>query len=560
MPDKPIVSIFIDGQEVRVPQGTNIIEAAKQVGIEIPHYCYHSHLSVPGNCRMCLTEMGTEMKDRATGQVVLDENGKPKVGWMPRLQIGCATTAAAGQHFRTTTPAVVEGRNNVLEFLLINHPLDCPICDQAGECKLQEYATDYGQGHSRFDEPKNVKPKRTQLGPRVMLDDERCILCSRCVRFSKEIAKDDVLGFVDRGSHSTLACYPGKELANNYSLNTVDICPVGALTSTDFRFKMRVWFLKESPSICTESSVGVNTIVSSREGTIHRITPRRNDEVNDTWMSDSGREIYKTVEAENRIKEHSHGAQTREHLYRTLNEAKGLAVVASAHMSLEEQWLLAKAIGHIKPVRVDVPAHLGTGDGLLISKDRTPNMRGAFLTGLIKNEYPKEKLEGLRADIAAKKIDTLIVWREDVLALGITKEELSGLKIIYLGSHKNATSELAAVVKPLPTVFERSGSFINQQWRVQKFAQAIPMSEGMSSDIAILDRLLQHLGQSPLPAPTPEAVWKMMAGSLPQMTGMSYAQLPATGKVLDASTWENIKWPEEKGLHYEPAKTPAATA
>ena len=153
-----------------------------------------------------------------------------------------------------------------MEFLLINHPLDCPICDQAGECKLQEQSTGYGRGYSRFIEQKNVKPKRTLLGPRVMLDDERCILCSRCIRFCKEIAKDDVLGFTDRGSYSTLTCYPGRRLENNYSLNTVDICPVGALTSTDFRFKMRVWFLKQTNSIDTESSAGANTVVWSREG------------------------------------------------------------------------------------------------------------------------------------------------------------------------------------------------------------------------------------------------------------------------------------------------------
>ena len=155
-------------------------------------------------------------------------------------------------------------REGVMEFLLINHPLDCPICDQAGECKLQEQSTGYGRGYSRFIEQKNVKPKRTQLGPRVTLDDERCILCSRCIRFCKEIAKDDVLGFIDRGSYSTLTCYPGKQLENNYSLNTVDICPVGALTSTDFRFKMRVWFLKQTNSIDTESSASARTPWSGR--------------------------------------------------------------------------------------------------------------------------------------------------------------------------------------------------------------------------------------------------------------------------------------------------------
>ena len=285
-----------------MPKGTNVIEAARQGGIDIPHYCYHPKLSIVDNCRMCLIEMGMPAVDPATKAPIMDPaTGKQKVNWMPRPQIGCGTNAIPGLHIRTNTPLVKDCREGVMEFLLVNHPLDCPICDQAGECKLQEQSAAYGRGYSRYIEQKNVKPKRTQLGPRVTLDDERCILCSRCIRFCKEVAKDDVLGFIDRGSHSTLTCYPGKELTNNYSLNTVDICPVGALTSTDFRFKMRVWFLRQTNSIDTESSVGANTVVWSREGVIHRITPRRNDAVNDTWMADSGRDLYKAVRSPDRL-------------------------------------------------------------------------------------------------------------------------------------------------------------------------------------------------------------------------------------------------------------------
>ncbi|HEY5552432.1 MAG TPA: 2Fe-2S iron-sulfur cluster-binding protein, partial [Opitutaceae bacterium] len=311
-PSKPdLVTVNIDGRDVQVPKGTNIIEAASKVGVEVPHYCYHPKLSIVGNCRMCLVEMGMPALDPATRTPLTDPaTGKPMVNWIPRPQIGCATYASPGMHIRTDTPLVKDCREGVMEFLLVNHPLDCPICDQAGECSLQEFATGYGRGYSRFVEQKNVKPKRTVLGPRVTLDDERCILCSRCIRFCKEVPKDDVLGFIDRGSYSTLTCYPGKKLENNYSLNTVDICPVGALTSTDFRFKMRVWFLKTTPSICTESSAGTNTDVWSREGTIYRITPRRNDAVNDTWMTDSGRELYKLVESADRLREAAIGGIT----------------------------------------------------------------------------------------------------------------------------------------------------------------------------------------------------------------------------------------------------------
>src|ERR1700691_1701769 len=302
-PLKPdLVTVNIDGREIAVPKGTNVIEAALLVGVDVPFYCYHPKLTVVGNCRMCLVEMGMPAVDPATKAPIMDPaTGRQKINWGRGPGIACAANVAPGLHVRTTSQVVKECREGVMEFLLINHPLDCPICDQAGECKLQEQSTGYGRGYSRFIEQKNVKPKRTQLGPRVTLDDERCILCSRCIRFSKEIAKDDVLGFIDRGSYSTLACYPGKKLENNYSLNTVDICPVGALTSTDFRFKMRVWFLKQTNSIDTESSAGANTVVWSREGAIYRITPRQNDGVNDTWMADSGRVLYKEIRSADRI-------------------------------------------------------------------------------------------------------------------------------------------------------------------------------------------------------------------------------------------------------------------
>src|SRR5213596_1249460 len=365
-PPKPadLVTVNIDGKDIAVPKGTNVIEAARLVGVDIPHYCYHPKLTVVGNCRMCLIEMGMPAVDPATKAPIMDPaTGKQKINWVPRPQIGCATNASPGLHIRTNTPQVKDCREGVMEFLLINHPLDCPICDQAGECKLQEQSTGYGRGYSRYIEQKNVKPKRTQLGPRVTLDDERCILCSRCIRFCKEIVKDDVLGFIDRGSYSTLTCYPGKVLSNNYSLNTVDICPVGALTSTDFRFKMRVWYLKQTNSIDVESSVGANTVVWSREGVIYRITPRRNDEVNDTWLSDSARDLYKPVRATDRL-----GAIRVNGIDSSLdiavNTAAGLlkagrgpteapftsavAVVGSGRSSVEEQFLTKKLAEMLK--------------------------------------------------------------------------------------------------------------------------------------------------------------------------------------------------------------------
>src|SRR5271154_5566484 len=417
MPTNPpiapdLVTVNIDGKEVAVPKGTNVIEAARLVGVDVPHYCYHSKLSVVGNCRMCLIEMGMPAVDPATKAPIMDPaTGKPKINWVPRPQIGCATNASQGLHIRTQTPQIKDCREGVMEFLLINHPLDCPICDQAGECKLQEQATGYGRGYSRFIEQKNVKPKRTLLGPRVVLDDERCVLCSRCIRFSKEIAKDDVLGFTDRGSYSTLTCFPGKKLENNYSLNTVDICPVGALTSTDFRFKMRVWFLKTTLGIDTESSVGANSLVWSREGVIYRITPRRNDEVNDTWMSDSGRMLYKAVRGPGRlveVKVDGIPAPIDAAIARSaeLFRAGGVAVVASGRSSVEEQFLtrkLAEAVAASESPAVFLVSRVGEGDRLLISADRNPNVRGALVPGLIRT-LPSAALTELGAGIDSGRI------------------------------------------------------------------------------------------------------------------------------------------------------------
>jgi NADH-quinone oxidoreductase subunit G len=550
------VTINVDGRELQVPAGMNLIDALEKFSIEIPHYCYHPKLTVAGNCRMCLVETGMPMRDRQTNQPVLEADGKPKVGWGPKPAVACTTNCTPGLHVRTNTPVVKDCREGVMEFLLVNHPLDCPICDQAGECGLQEFATDYGRGYSRFVEEKNVKPKRTTLGPRVTLDDERCILCSRCVRFSQEITKDNVLGFIDRGSYSTLTCYPGRELDNNYSLNTVDICPVGALTSTDFRFKMRVWFLKPTPSICTESSVGANTLVWSREGKMYRVTPRQNDAVNDTWMSDSGRELFKAVEAPNRIDFFAvdNGKCAAEKALARAAEllkAGGVGYVASAQSSLEEQFLLRQIVG-VEPGPVALVRRVGKGDGLLVSNDASPNLRGAFLTGLLR-ELPGTDLADLRAKVVSGAIKTLLVVNEDLAVLGFSEDLLRKTQIIYLGTHSNPTSDLAQVVLPGLTVFEKSGSFVNQQWRVQRFFQVVPGPAGTAPDAPLLAQLLCRVSGKGAPLAAPESLWQSLAAAIPQLSGWTWASLGEQGCVLDASAWAHVPFPEGKSLHYDPA-------
>lgn len=560
-----LITINIDGQDIEVPKGLNVIEAVKLAGKgkEVPHYCYHPKLSIAGNCRMCMVEMGMPMRDRATGEAILDEDGTQKIGWMPKPTIACATNASPGMHIKTDSAMVKESRNGVTEFLLINHPLDCPICDQAGECRLQEFSAEHGRGYSRFIEQKNVKPKRTKLGSRVMLDDERCILCSRCIRFCKEVVQDDVLGFVDRGTYSTLTCYPGKQLENNYSLNTVDICPVGALTSMDFRFKMRVWFLKRSNSICTESSVGANTEIWSREGKIYRITPRRNDAVNDTWMTDSGRERFKPSESEDRLTHytiegvHRSDSETAQAAAEYLKSGD-VALLGSAHSSVEEQFLY-RLIADRCDASVSLLSHIGPGDGILLSEDRTPNLRGALLNGLI-TEIPPTELSALAAQIDAGAVRTLIVVNEDVTTLGIAMEHLSKVNVIYIGTHANATSQIANLVFPSLMVFEKEGSFVNQSFRLQKFSAAVPGPSGIHPDITVLEQIVAALGDEKPIALTMEHIWQRIAETNPHFQGLSWAAIGDAGLVLDPMPFIELPFVETKNLKFDPVAFKQAQA
>ena len=314
------IRVRVDGRYVEVPrqmpdwqgnlQPTTMLQACHLAGVEVPHYCYHPKLPIAGNCRMCLVEFGMPAigPDR---KPILGEDGNPKVirqampydPSLPRGVIACATPISPGMEMYPSSPATKMMREAVLESLLINHPLDCPICDQAGECKLQEYSMDHGQAESHFAEAKVHKPKEVDLGPRIMLDDERCVLCTRCIRFTRDVVHDDALGIVNRGSYNSIANYPGTKFDNNYTLNTVDICPVGALTSKDFRFQMRVWFLKETKSVCNSCATGCNVVVGSREEKLYRLTPRDNDAVNGSWMCDYGRLNYKWIGRDDRLTE-----------------------------------------------------------------------------------------------------------------------------------------------------------------------------------------------------------------------------------------------------------------
>jgi len=497
------ITVSIDGQVVAVPKTTadpltgkqiptTMIQACALAKVDVPHYCYHPKLPVAGNCRMCLVEFGTPAMgpDR---KPVMNPDGTPKIAKSPRPAIACATPISPGMEIYTATPAVKQMREGVLEFLLINHPLDCPICDQAGECKLQEYSVDYGKSESRFVEPKVHKPKRVDLGPRIVLDDERCI------RFTKDVAGDDALGIVNRGSYNTITAFPGKQFDNNYTLNTVDICPVGALTSKDFRFKMRVWFLKETKSVCTSCATGCNTIVGSREDVMYRYEPRENDAVNSTWMCDYGRLNYKWINRPDRLAEvQKNKAKTAwptavKEISELLNKAQqgSVAIIASARQTNEELFLLKKLATKLGAVSDSIP-RTGESDKLLLSADRNPNSNGSRLTGISGGKMG-EQISMIVSDIVPSE-----------------------------------TTKLAHYLLPGCAHVEKRGTFTNGKGRVQKFMKALEPRGDARPEWEFLHELVFHVtGQDGYA--TIEGLFNLMAKEVPAFNGLTWAGLGDTG-------------------------------
>jgi NADH-quinone oxidoreductase subunit G len=548
------IRVKVDGIEVEVPRTTldpvtgkpvptTMIQACNAVKVDVPHYCYHPKLPIAGNCRMCLVEFGTPAMgpDR---KPVINPDGTTKIARSPRPAIACATPISPGMEIYTGTPAVKQMREGVLESLLINHPLDCPICDQAGECKLQEYSVDYGQSESRFVEAKVHKPKRVDLGPRIVLDAERCILCTRCIRFTKDVAGDDALGIVNRGSYNTISAYPGKPFDNNYTLNTVDICPVGALTSKDFRFKMRVWFLKETKSVCTSCATGCNIIMGSREEKIYRYEPRENDGVNSTWMCDYGRLNYKWINRENRLtrlqtpssklqgKAESWTAVLKE-ISELLNKAAqgSVAIIASARQTNEELFLLKKLAKKLGAITDSVP-RFGEDDKLLLNADRNPNTNGARLTGICFTEMG-DQIPKIAQGIESGTIKTLIVFGEDVTKCGIDAELLAKLEnLIVSDILPNETTKLAHYLLPGCAHAEKRGTFTNTKGRIQKFMKAIEPRGDARPEWEFLHELVLNVtgddGYKSL-----EGLFNLMAQEIPAFNGLTWAGLGDTGVTVE---------------------------
>src|SRR5687768_8156384 len=555
--EKPVetITVKVDGVALTVPKTipdpmtgkpipTTMIQACALAKIDVPHYCYHPKLPVAGNCRMCLVEFGTPAMgpDR---KPILNEDGTPKIAKSPRPAIACATPVSPGMEIYTTTPGVKQMREGVLESLLINHPLDCPICDQAGECKLQEYSVDYGQSQSRFVEAKVHKPKRVDLGPRIVLDAERCILCTRCIRFTRDIAGDDALGIVNRGSVSEISAYPGRKFDNNYTLNTVDICPVGALTSKDFRFQMRVWFLKETKSVCTSCATGCNIVIGSREEIVRRYEPRENDAVNSTWMCDYGRLNYKWINREDRLttvtRRTISGQQEPISWEVALSEITELlnrtpkgsaAIIGSARQTTEELYLLSKLKTKLGAMS-DSIARSGDADKLLLNGDRNPNTIGAKLTG-VSADPMGSNVRDIADGIRLGKIRTLIVFGEDVTKYGIGTDLLGKLETLIVSDIlPNETSARAHYVLPGCAHAEKRGTFVNTKGRIQRFMKAIEPKGDSRAEWEILHELVLHVtGRNGFVSI--EGLFNQMAGEVPALSGITWAALGDMGVTIGA--------------------------
>jgi len=450
---KKMLSWEINGQSIQVEEGLTIIQAFKKLEEKICHYCWHPGLSIAGVCRLCMVEI----------------EGNPK------LQIACNTPVQDGMKISNQSEKVKTAVRWGLEYHLINHPLDCPICDQAGECELQDQYMEFGSYDSSMAENKVKKRKVVDLGSKIVLDTERCILCSRCVRFTDEVSQTKELGIFNRGDRSEIGCFEDKPLENNYALNTVDICPVGALTSKQFRFKQRVWYLKTTPSICTGCSTGCNTYVDYNEEGVWRVRPRFNEKVNGHWMCDKGRYLIKDIDRKKRmgmalkaegkswsfLDSKSATAKIKPLLKNTFPR-----FVLTAQYSNEEYELLSKEFPKSDFYHWTNEGRFPEFDKILLREDRNPNTKG------LKKIFPK--IKALK-DLPVDQVELLFVLGpENLIFYPDLKEQTKVFSqakaLVWLGLVKN--SFLPAKDKffqiPMKSSFEKTGSYINHRGIDQK--------------------------------------------------------------------------------------------
>jgi len=503
---------------VEVPDGTNMIEAAKIAGIEIPHFCYHPRFSVVGQCRMCLVE----------------------VEGMPKIQAACTTPIKDGMVVKTASAKTKDAQKGTMEFLLINHPLDCPICDQAGECKLQDNSFGYGFQQSRYDERKKQYAgySRTKIGPHVIADMTRCILCTRCIRFTQEISKTGELTFLDRAGSTLVWTHEGKELDNDWSACAADVCPVGALTVEEFRFRQRVWYLKKTPSVCPGCDIGCNNTIESRSDTVYRYLPRLNPEVNDYWLCDHGRFLAESLNERTYTRPivREEGGEKSPPLdaimeriagdiRRTIDEKGAGAIFAlgSANLSNEENWLLRKLFGDTLGVpNLDVAAEadrvrrMPSKHGWIESSGvAAANLRGAKDVGVVPGAGGKSLAalyEGDWSPEIAYVADGAFSKDADnpdrVAALRRAK-----LLIVHARTENLLTRE-ADIVLPVASLAQKDGTFTNRFGRVQRFERAMLPKPPVKADWEILLQLAVKLGFG-RPEWNPLTIFPQLAADVP---------------------------------------------
>ncbi len=513
--------VTLNGKEIEVEEGTSLIEAGDRLGIHIPRFCYHPELTVDGNCRMCLVE----------------------IEGVDKLLPACATPVTHDMVVRSDTERVTKAVKGVLEFLLVHHPIDCPICDQSGECFLQDYYVAHGLYKSRFPLKRKIhKVKAKDIGGDIMLDAERCVLCTRCIRFLREVAGTDEINIFNRGAHSSIDIYPGKPLENPYSCNLADICPVGALTSKDFRFQCRVWYLHGTKTVCTGCARGCNLIAHHHEGKVYRLKPRSNREVNGSWMCDIGRLSYKKT-FENRldspvIKEGGGEERTVNWdtaLYGTCQrigtvlKTKGpaaIGIIASPFFSNEELYLVWKLADLLQTPNlslVDGGDEDPYSDDILIRRDKTPNTRGAQEIGIAPSPPGLAFRETVRA-AGEGRIELLIIFGR---SLGSMKDG-DGWKllkkvphVINITSHVSPLSDACTILLPTPSFVEREGTYTNFSGRVQRFHKGMEPAGNARAGIKVVQEIAARVGAS-WTFEDEEAVFRNLAETLPFFKDLSY--------------------------------------
>jgi NADH-quinone oxidoreductase subunit G len=526
---KTMVNLTIDGKPVSVPAGTNVIEAAKTIGVEIPHYCYHKNLSIAGNCRMCQIE----------------------IKGMRKLEIGCNAVVKEGMEVATqhTSKTVSDAQAATLEFILINHPLDCTVCDQAGHCKLQDYHFEYNAKQSRFLEEKEHKVKAEPLGPTVMLDGERCILCTRCVRFCDEVTETSELGVLNRGDRSVIAINQGRELNNPLSGTVVDLCPVGALTHREWRFNSRIWFTKQTDSVCPGCSTGCNTKIAVRDREVVQVKARDNQAVNKEWMCDEGRYGMGRFLPKGRQLSASI-AGTQSSLDNAIKEAAAtlknqrVVVFVAPDMTLEEYTILKGLLGKYLKGATTVLAHrerkLTKTEAILISPDYSPNFRGAEFTGLVSGDFEASYADALDKFRAGGFQHALFIGDRSVMAQDLNPQFLSALAAApgTVAIVTDADSALAAtckVVLPGRSILEKSGLMINRAGRLQYTDRIVEYQQGSEAEWRLFNRLAEQLGGKLVTVGTERELTLSLLGSEPRLQGAKLSAVKQGGICLKAT-------------------------